>query len=222
MLQNCIQRFYLLIPLALISTACTATFLPATEASTPTAISVLPSVGPADPSQPTATPPTNTAALAFNPADGSLLKADSTGLSRLAADSKSWQVIVTPAPAGLNSIALSPNNSAELYVSGLSAGVLKSTDGGQTWGAVNSGLPSTDVSVLAMHSFRYETLFAWLWNDGIYRTEDGGATWKRMPDQGTPSKEVRGLVHSTLPGSMNTGWLYASTPSGPYLSMDCF
>ena len=40
-------------------------------------------------------------------------------------------------------------------------------------------------------------------------------------DEGPPSK-VTALAHSTYEGSMNTGWLYAGTPDGPYLSMDCF
>jgi hypothetical protein len=74
---------------------------------------------------------------------------------------------------------------------------MRSDDGGANWQEINSGLPSRDVTALALHSFQRETLFAWLKDEGIYRTEDGG-------------------------GSMNTGWLYAATPSGAYLSIDCF
>jgi hypothetical protein len=73
-----------------------------------------------------------------------------------------------------------------------------------------------------MHSFRYATLYVWLKDIGIFRTEDSGTHWARMPDQGPPDTAVRGLAHSNLPGSMNTGWLYAATPSGAFLSMDCF
>lgn len=162
--------------------------------------------------------------LAFNPSDGSLLKADAAGLFRLPANGQAWEVIQTPAASafGLTGIALNPDDPATLYVSGPDVGVLKSTDGGQNWSEVNNGLPSADVSALALHSFRRETVYVWLKNDGVYRTEDGGANWKRLPDQGPPDTAVRGLAHSTLPGSMNTGWLYASTPSGAYLSMDCF
>ena len=166
--------------------------------------------------------PDSLTGLAFNPADGSLLKADATGLFRLATDRQTWEVIETAATSGLNGVAVNPDDPATLYVSGLGVGVLKSTDGGQSWSAVNSGLVNTDVVALAMHSFRRETLYVWLQGDGIYRTEDGGAHWNRMPDQGPPDTAVHGLAHSTLPGSMNTGWLYAATPSGAYLSMDCF
>jgi photosystem II stability/assembly factor-like uncharacterized protein len=166
--------------------------------------------------------PESVPGLAFNPADRSLLKADADGLFRLPADGERWVAIQTRATSGLAGIAFNPDDPATLYVSGFGIGVLKSTDGGQTWRKANHGLLTTQVTALALHSFRRETLYVWLNGDGIYRTEDGGSSWTRMPDQGPPDKEVRGLAHSTLPGSMNTGWLYAATPSGVYLSMDCF
>jgi hypothetical protein len=50
--------------------------------------------------------------------------------------------------------------------------------------------------------------------------EDGGGRWQNM-DDGPPAPVVA-LAHSTLQGSMNTGWPYAATSEAPYLSMDCF
>jgi photosystem II stability/assembly factor-like uncharacterized protein len=174
------------------------------------------------PTSTTVAAPRNLTELIVNPADGSLLGADATGLFHLAPDGQTWEAVSLPAVASLTGIALNPEAPATFYVSGLDVGILKSTDGGQSWSPINNGLPTTEVSTLAMHSFRRETLYVWLQGDGIYRTEDGGENWKRMPDQGPPDKAVRGLTHSTLPGSMNTGWLYAATPTGVYLSMDCF
>lgn len=176
----------------------------------------------------TGTPPINpsvdSVALAFNPGDGSLWKADRSGLSRLAASGQAWESISTPATqaSGLTAVAINPGDTDELYVSGLGIGVLKSTDSGRSWSDVNNGLASNDATALAMHSFRFGTLYVWLKDMGIFRTEDGGTTWVRMPDPGPPDRAVRGLVHSNLPGSMNTGWLYASTLTDAYLSMDCF
>lgn len=173
-------------------------------------------------------PPTNSSigvsesvALAYNPSDGSLLKASQDGLTRWNVDS-GWENVRVPQASGLSGLVVNPDQPTTFYVSGRGLGVVRSDDSGSNWRAVNSGLPSQDVTALALHSFRRETLFAWVYQDGVYRTEDGGASWERMPDQGPPDKDVRGLVHSTLPGSMNTGWLYASTPTGAYLTMDCF
>ena len=160
-------------------------------------------------------------AFTYNPADASLLKADSQGLSRWSAGS-SWEQVNLPRGSSLSAVVVNPDQPARVYVSGLDLGVMRSDDGGSSWTEINAGLPSPDITALALHSFQRETLYAWVKDEGIYRTEDGGESWKRVPDQGPPDKNVHGLTHSTLPGSMNTGWLYAATPSGAYLSMDCF
>ena len=161
-------------------------------------------------------------ALSYEPSDGSLLKADSMGLWRWRVDS-GWQALPVPeAAAGFSGVVANPDQPGLIYASGPGLGVIESDDGGETWQAINTGLPNLDVTALALHSFRRETLYTWVRGEGIYRTEDGGATWEQVPDEGPSDTDVRGLVHSTLRGSMNTGWLYAATPSGAYLSMDCF
>ena len=176
---------------------------------------------PAGPPVPREIGPSESVALAYDPTEGGLLKADRDGLFHWRAES-GWGTIDISHTYGLSGVVINPDQPTTIYASGPGIGVLRSDDGGQNWQPVNTGLPSLDVTALALHSFRRETLYAWVRDDGIYRTEDGGATWTRMPDQGPPDKEVRGLTHSTLPGSMNTGWLYAATPTGAYLSMDCF
>jgi photosystem II stability/assembly factor-like uncharacterized protein len=159
--------------------------------------------------------------LTFDPADGTLLKIDGDKLFRLNDDSD-WENIILPQTKNLTGVVINPEQPATIYLSGVGFGVIRSDDGGINWQTVNSGLPNLDVTALAMHSFRHDTVYAWLEGQGIYRTEDGGKEWVRVPDQGPPDQDVRALAHSTLPGSMNTGWLYASTPTGAYLSMDCF
>ena len=160
--------------------------------------------------------------LTYDPVDGSLLKADSLGLWRWRVDS-GWQALPVPeAAAGFSGVVANPDQPGLIYASGPGLGVIESDDGGETWQAINIGLPNLDVTALALHSFRRATLYAWVHNEGIYRTEDGGTIWEQVPDQGPADTDVSGLTHSTLPGSMNTGWLYAATPTGAYLSMDCF
>ena len=166
--------------------------------------------------------PSESVALAYDPTDGSLLKADRDGLFRWRAESGWGSIDIPQNPFGLSGVIINPDRPRAIYASGPSFGVIRSDDSGQNWQSINTGLSSLDVTALALHSFRRDTLYAWVRGEGVYRTEDGGATWGRMPDQGPPDKEVRGLTHSTLPGSMNTGWLYAATPTGAYLSMDCF
>jgi photosystem II stability/assembly factor-like uncharacterized protein len=107
-----------------------------------------------------------------------------------------------------------------LFAAGPGAGILRSDDRGATWRSLSDGLPGLEIAAFAVHSYLPETLFAWIEEQGVFRSEDNGGRWELM-DQGPPAA-VAMLAHSTLEGSMNTGWLYAATPQGPYLSMDCF
>ncbi|PWB55677.1 MAG: hypothetical protein C3F13_03095 [Anaerolineales bacterium] len=62
-------------------------------------------------------------------------------------------------------------------------GILKSTDGGQTWFSVNSGLRNLYITSLFMHPTNPDILLAATGNNqyhtggGVYLTTDGGETW---------------------------------------------
>jgi len=68
-------------------------------------------------------------------------------------------------------------------------GILKSTDGGATWTAINNGLADLYVGSLRMHPTNYDILFAATGNNacsgqyeglarsGLFRSTNGGATW---------------------------------------------
>lgn len=162
------------------------------------------------------------ASLAVDATDGSLLKAGG-GVFRSTDQGRSWTPLAVPAamqPARLSQAATSSAAPSSVYAAGPGAGIVRSDDGGQTWRVLSAGLPSPEVAAMAVHSFRPDTVYAWLKGEGVFRTEDDGGRWQKM-DAGPPA-DVLALTHSTLEGSMNTGWLYAATPDGPYLSMDCF
>jgi photosystem II stability/assembly factor-like uncharacterized protein len=73
-------------------------------------------------------------------------------------------------------------------------GVYKTTDGGRTWSKVLFINPSTGIADLAINPADGETLYAAAWDhqrfpfyfysggpgSGLYKTSDGGATWKRL------------------------------------------
>jgi photosystem II stability/assembly factor-like uncharacterized protein len=166
--------------------------------------------------------PGPTLSLAVDATDGSLLKA-AGGLFRSTDRGQTWQPLPIPAslkPDMLRTVATTVAAPSSVYAAGRGAGVVRSDDRGQTWRTLSAGLPSQDVSAFAVHSFRPDTLYAWIDGQGVFRTEDAGGRWQKM-DAG-PRGAVIALAHSTLEGSMNTGWLYAATLEGPYLSMDCF
>jgi len=58
-------------------------------------------------------------------------------------------------------------------------GVFKSTDGGSSWVAINTGLNHPDVRALAIDPQAPNTLYA-ATNGGVYKSTDGGAGWSAV------------------------------------------
>jgi PKD repeat protein len=55
--------------------------------------------------------------------------------------------------------------------------VFKSTNGGGSWNAANTGLPDTDVLALAIDPQTPATLYAGLFYSGVYKSTNGGGNW---------------------------------------------
>lgn len=150
-----------------------------------------------------------------------LLRLEETALWESRDGGGTWESVPVPesaSGAGLAGIAAPVGGGSEIFLAG-PFGVIHTGDGGASWQRADDGLP-TPIRALAAHADSARILFAMAGEGGIYRTEDGGRSWRQM--DGGPPGEVRALVHSDLPGSMNTGWLYAATDQGVARAMDCF
>lgn len=164
-----------------------------------------------------------TVALAFDRASGTLLKATAEALYRSADGGRTWTRLALPPLAkdgGIAAVAVTAGEKGVLYVAGPGIGVLRSDDGGRSWTARAKGLPSRKVVALATHADQPDTLYAYVAARGIFRSEDGGTRWQLM-DRG-PRESIQRLIHSNMPGSMQTGWFFAATAKGVSRSMDCF
>lgn len=118
------------------------------------------------------------------------------------------------------------------------AGVLKSTDGGQTWAGINTGLTDLYVGALRMHPTNPRVLLAAAGNNacsgsgstkvsGLFKTSDGGATWSKVIDKDimttvgfSPSSpdvayagSAAAFYRSTDGGS---SWTKFTLPGGPW------
>jgi len=103
-------------------------------------------------------------------------------------------------------------------------GVLKSTDGGETWSSINNGLTDLYVGSLRMHPSNSKILFAATGNNacsgqyegnivsGLFRTLNGGSSWTKIID---------GAILTTVNFSLsNPDIVYAGGASAFYRSED--
>jgi photosystem II stability/assembly factor-like uncharacterized protein len=94
-----------------------------------------------------------------------------------------WRAI-GPAPPAIEAAILSDPASHTVYVASNGGGVLKSTDGGESFTPMNQGLDSPSISAMAMVPNHPEHVYAATIN-GIYHSVDGGAHWIGNEDVST-------------------------------------
>ena len=99
-------------------------------------------------------------------------------------------------------------------------GVLKSTDGGQTWQRANAGLENLYVGTLYMHPTNPDILLAGTGNNqyyrnaGIYLTTDGAQTWQQVLN-GDNITAVEFATHEpSIAYAGSAAAIYRSTDSG--------
>ncbi len=71
------------------------------------------------------------------------------------------------------SLAIDPTNSQVVYA-GTSSGIFKSTNGGSSWTAVNTGLTNTSVRCLVIDPTNSQVVYAGTGDGGIFKTVTGG------------------------------------------------
>jgi hypothetical protein len=84
----------------------------------------------------------------------------------------------TNGPQGLpvSAIVISPSAPATLYAGARGGGVFKSTNGGQSWTAVNDGLTDIFIDALAIDPSEPATLYAG-GSSGLFKSTNGGQSW---------------------------------------------
>jgi|GEM_PF-1721267 len=121
----------------------------------------------------------------------------------------------------INALAVSPSYVSDhtLFAGTLGSGVyyaggvFKSTNGGASWSAVNTGPTNLAVYALALSSgyASDHTIFAGTYGGGVFKSTDGGASWSAV-NIGSTNLGVRALALS--PGYANDHILFAGTLGG--------
>jgi uncharacterized protein (TIGR03437 family) len=159
------------------------------------------------------------------------------GVWRLDPGQPSWKPLTDSQPSlSIGALAVDPSNPNTIYAgtgeqnnSGdeyLGVGVLKSTDGGDTWTLLGSSILSNHrIGAIAVSPFDSNVVILGS-SVGVYRSPDGGMTWKRV----LPSIAAQTTADSVVFDSSNNGVVYASiggtqditqnSQVGVYMSMD--
>jgi photosystem II stability/assembly factor-like uncharacterized protein len=136
------------------------------------------------------------------------------GLFRSLDGGQSWQkVIYKDENTGASDVEIDPSNPDVIYasmwevregpwedgneVNGTGGGLFKSTDGGNTWHPLTTGLPKDlsqiYVAIAAADSRRlYATVGSASGALGVYRSDDAGENWSKITDDPRPSGRIGG------------------------------
>jgi photosystem II stability/assembly factor-like uncharacterized protein len=110
-----------------------------------------------------------------------------SGLFRCAPGDSRWEPLTCGLPSKVQAraLAVSPVDRNVIFV-GTQDGPYRSTDAGTSWQRV--GFPDPDVTVFAItyHPTRPDVMYAGAAPVALYRSEDGGDTWRRMPNAKSP------------------------------------
>ncbi len=123
-------------------------------------------------------------------------------------------------------ISLHPSDPQTLYVSASPGGVYKTSDGGVTWRAHNQGLSSLGVGAQAGGGHQAlvaaptapERLYLAPPGQGVYRSDDGGGSWR--PAYGQEGELQNARVETLLMHPGDPDLVYAGTEAGVWRTVD--
>ena len=110
------------------------------------------------------------------------------GVFKRSACTGAWQ------PMGLATsssvyVAVAPDG--VIYAGSWGDGMVKSTNGGVTWTAINTGLGSPSyVFTVAVDPIDSHVVYAGTWDHGVFKTSNGGVSWQAI-NNGLTSQDIR-------------------------------
>jgi photosystem II stability/assembly factor-like uncharacterized protein len=124
------------------------------------------------------------------------------------ADCPQWMPIISPGGGWIYDLVLDPSNPNTLYAGKNGEGVFKSTNGGDSWHPINSGLTNLEVRALVIDPTQPQTLYAGT-GGGVFKSTDGGSSWSAV-NTGLTNLKVWALAIDPL----RPNWIYAGTHNG--------
>ncbi len=167
--------------------------------------------------------------ITFVPRSGRAVVGDNQGrVSVSDDDGATWKVASQTPGSAITATAASDGTAATVFAGSSRGVLLRSDDGGDTFTAVGTGLPAERTKSIAL-SADYDqdgTLWTSMASKGVFRSTDGGKTWKRT-SKGLTTDIQAGVVGVDLFRNLAIGTkangkrtLYAGTFDGLSRSVD--
>ncbi len=154
------------------------------------------------------------AAFDFDPRDPSVVYAAAgNGLLRVSSGGERWKILTGSDVTELLDVAVDRNDPGTIYFSH-TAGIQVSHDRGATWQDAGSGLRRKYTAALRVDSRRAGVLLAG-GEQGIFRSEDGGKSWRLAGAAGIQVLHIEQSPHDPC------YWLASTQGGGLFDSKDC-
>lgn len=116
-------------------------------------------------------------ALSVDPNDSNTVYAATSIIYQSRDAGHMWQALSVPSKGAITQITVAADDSKKIYAVVFEDGILKSTDSGQSWYAVNKGIDDLRVTALAVDPRDSERLYAAA--DQMYVSTNGGGQWSK-------------------------------------------
>lgn len=84
-------------------------------------------------------------------------------------------------------LAIDPSTPDTIYA-GTGSGVFKSTNAGDSWTQVSTGLTDLPIASLAIDPSTPNTIYAQTWAGGVFKSSNGGDSWTQVSTEFTFKK----------------------------------
>ncbi|OFY48690.1 MAG: hypothetical protein A2X22_00720 [Bacteroidetes bacterium GWF2_49_14] len=158
-------------------------------------------------------------AIACDPADTSIVYvcAPSGGLWKTTDGGRNWRPMTDELPTlGASAILIHPARKNEILLGtgdrdhgdARGLGVIRSTDGGESWEFYNTGMGEVTVGMFARSDTDPNLILA-ATSQGVFKTLDGGGTWAKKTEGNINFKDIK-----LKPGTHTTSYASAVNPPG--------
>lgn len=161
--------------------------------------------------------PVSVTALSFDIPGKKLYAATSAGLFVSNGAATTWHMVAGLPADSYTALAFDVNAPQVVYIGTAHSGALKSTDSGEHWAQISSGLPSG-----ALLSLLYDPNLKQLWAafaGTLYRSDDQGANWHAMNNGLSADMGINTLALGEVT-SASSSLLFVGTNHGIFLSSD--